>query len=100
MNIETWTKLNPENYNLVIMQHNIRSFLPNQTELRELMQTLELKHSRVDIGPLCGTFLSDKTKGFANIPGYTLVKRHSVSSKGGGVSILLKDGISFKEDKT
>ena len=96
VNIETCTKLNPENYNLMIMQHNIRSLLPNQTELRELMQTLKLKDSRVDIGLLCGTFLSDKTKGFANIPGYTLVERHYVSSKGGGVSILLKDGISLQ----
>ena len=33
--------LNPNNYNLIIMQINIQSILVHQDELKQLMQTLE-----------------------------------------------------------
>ena len=96
VNVETCTKLNPNKYNLVVLQHNIRSLLPNQTQLKQLMHTLKMKDSEVDLCLLCETFLSDKTNRLTHIPGYTVVENHHKNSKGGGVAILVKNGISFR----
>ena len=35
--------LNPEGYNLVVLQHNIRSILAHQTELHQLLQMMANK---------------------------------------------------------
>ena len=64
------TNLNPEQYNLIIMQLNIRSILAHQFELTQLLQTMSNKNSCVDIVLLCETFLTDKTIKLVNIPGY------------------------------
>ena len=81
VNVETCTRLNPEKYSLVVLQHNIRSLLSNQTQLKELIHTLDRKESEVDLCLLCETYLSDKTKGLVNIPGYTVIEKHCTNSK-------------------
>ena len=53
---ENCTNLNPNDYNLIVLQLNIRSSLSNQTELKQLLQNLENSNSRVDVILLCETF--------------------------------------------
>ena len=43
--LEHCVNLNPNNYNLVIMQLNIRSILAHQHELNRLLRTLEKKNT-------------------------------------------------------
>ena len=70
------TNLNPNDYNLIVLQLNTRSILSKQTELKQLLHTLENKNSRVDIVLLCETFLNTKTTKLVNIPNYTLISNH------------------------
>ena len=91
--------LNPENYNLVVLQHNIRSLLAHETELKMLLNTLKNNNSTVDILLLSETFLTKKTESLVNIPRYTLVSKCRNNSRGGGVGILLKDSVTYKLQK-
>ena len=78
------------------MQLNVRSLLAHQYELCQLLRTTEIKNSRIDIILLCETFLSKQTVSMVRIPGYTYVSNYRKNKKGGGVAILIKDGISYK----
>ena len=89
--------LNPENYNLVVLQLNIRSLLAHQTELKELLQIMSNKNSTVDVILLCETFLASNTEKLAYIPGYHLVTNNRNNHKGGGVAILIREGITYKK---
>ena len=91
------TDLNPENYNLVVMQLNIRSLLAHQTELKELLQTMSNKNSTVDVILLCETFLATNIEKLAYIPGYHLVTNNRNNHKGGGVAILIREGITYRK---
>ena len=55
------------------------------------------KKSRVDILLLCETFLTDKTSNLVNIPGYQIITNNRKISKGGGVAILVRNGIPYKK---
>ena len=94
--IETCFNLNPNNYNLLVLQLNIRSILAHQHELKQLLRDLEKKNSSIDVVLLCETFLTKKTIGMVNVVGYTHVGNYRNTKKGEGVSILIKDGISYK----
>ena len=94
--LETCLNLNPSNYNLLVLQLNIRSILAHQHELKQLLRDLEKKNSSIDVVLLCETFLTKKTIGMVNVVGYTHVGNYRNTKKGGGVSILIKDGISYK----
>ena len=95
--IEGASNLNPHNYNLAVLQLNIRSLIANQHELILLLNSLTKLNTRIDAVLLCETFLMKNTTNMVNIPGYTHVFNHQKNCKGGGVSILLKDGIPFKQ---
>ena len=99
MDLEDCRNLNPNNYNLIVMQHNICSVLSNQSELTRLTNSLELKHSKVDIILLCKTHMTKNTVGFVNIPNYTHIVDYRTNSKGGGTSILIRNNIPFKKKK-
>ena len=45
----SYTNLNLNDYNLIVLQLNIRSILSKQTELKHLLHALKNKNSRVDI---------------------------------------------------
>ena len=45
---------------------------------------------------LCETFLNKNTANRIRIPGYTLVSNYRQDHKGGGTSVLIKDGIPFQ----
>ena len=96
INIDTCTDLNPDNYNLLTLQLNIRSLLAHQHDLNQLLHTLENRKSRVDIILLCETFLSKNTVNMVKIPGYIHIGNYRKDRKGGGVSILIRDGIPYK----
>ena len=49
--------LNPNNYNLVVIQLNIHSLLSKQTELKQLLREIEKRNSKVDLILVCETFL-------------------------------------------
>ena len=91
------SNLNPDQFNLIIMQLNIRSILAHQTKLAQLLQTMTDKKSRVDILLPCETFLTDKTSNLVNIPGYQIITNNRKISKGGGVAILVRNGIPYKK---
>ena len=93
VDINKCTNLNPSNFNLNVLQLNIRSLLSHQHELRLLLQQLNNKNSTVDIITLCETFLTKKVEKLVNIPGYTLYCKNQTEHKGGGVGLLIRNGI-------
>ena len=96
INIEGCKNLNPNNYNLLVMQLTIQSFLAHQHELKQLLHTVEKKNSRIDAILLCETFLTRRTANMVNIPSYTHIGNYRTEKKGGGVSIPTNNGISYK----
>ena len=60
---------------------------------------LEKKNSRIDAVLLCETFLTKNTTNMVNIPGYTHIGNFRTEKKGACVSILIKEGISYKRKK-
>ena len=60
LNIKECTNLNPNNYNMNILQLNIRSLLAHQHELKVLLQHLCNKNSAIDVVALSETFLTKK----------------------------------------
>ena len=97
--IEKCNNLNPEYFNLVVLQLNIRSILAHEMELKCLLHNLDKRNSPVNVVLLSETFLSTKTKHLVNIRRYTIISKCRQHSKGGGVCILLKDNITFKHRK-
>ena len=81
------------------MQLNIRSLLSNVTKLKILLTKLEWKNSSVDVILLCETFLNKKTEKLVNIPHYQLCSTYRSNHKGGGTTILIRDGIIHKRRK-
>ena len=89
------TDLNPSNLNFGIIQLNVRGLLNHQKELSQLLQDLEIKNSKIDIVLLCETHLTRFTSNLVNIPGYILVNINRHTKKGGGMAVLVKEGIPF-----
>ena len=87
---------NPKGYNFIVLQLNIRSILANQMELKMLLNTLKNKNLNVDAVLLSETFLTDKTLKLVNLEGYTLLTNHRKEHKGGGVAILLRNGVNYQ----
>ena len=96
MNIEKCANLNPNNYNLIVLQLNIHSLLSHQHDLSQQIRTTEKKNSRSDIILLCETFLSKNTYNMVKIRGFTHICNFCKEKKGGGVSILVRDGIAYR----
>ena len=93
---ESCTNLNPENYNLLVLQHNIRGLIGKQDDLKLLLGILQMKNSPVDIISLCETFLNNVTVGQVNIPRYDIISNHGQEYKGGRTAIIIKQGIPYK----
>ena len=95
VDIENYTDLNPNNLNLIVLHLNIRSLLSHQQELNQLIRKTEKKNSKIDIILLCETFLSKNTHNMVNVNGFTHMCNYRKEKKGGGVSILVRDGIAY-----
>ena len=87
--------MNPNHHNLIVLQLNIRGLISHKTDLHQLLNTLKLKNSTVDVVLLCETFLNGTTVKQVHIPGYTLISNHRRQYKGGGTAILVREGITF-----
>ena len=84
IDIEGTANLNPNNYNLSVLQLNIRSLLAHQQELKHLITQLSERNCRIDVVLLCKTFLVRNTLNMVNIPGYTHICKYRSDRKGGG----------------
>ena len=91
--------LNPNNYNFVVMQLNIRSILSNQLELKRPLNELSQKHSKVDILLLSKTFITSKTENLINMKEYIIHTTNRKEAKAGGTAVLIKKGITHKRRK-
>ena len=81
LDLETCSNLNPNNYNLLVLQLNIRSLLAHQLELNQLICSTEKKNSWIDINLLCETFLSKQTVNMVNVPGFTHIDNYRKKQK-------------------
>ena len=81
--------LNLLNYNLIVLQLNVRSVLSKLTELKILLTELEKKNSPVDVILLCKTFLSSQTEKLVKVPNFRLYATSRKNQKGGGTAILV-----------
>ena len=84
IDVDKCVNLNLMNYNLVVMQLNIRSLLSNQVDLKLLLNDLSLKNNAVDTIMLSETFITSKTEKLINMKGYSIHTTNRVNSKGGG----------------
>ena len=96
INLDSSNNLNPNGLNLIICQLNVCSLLSNQDGIRQLLANLKCKNSEVDIMILCETYLRDHTVHQVSIPGYNLIFNHRQHGNGGGVAILVRNGIIHK----
>ena len=96
IDIESCIDLNPNNYNLAVLQLNIRSVLSKQTKLNQLLRDLENKRTKIDVLMLCETFLSKNTLNLLNIPSYQVFADSRMFHKGGGTATLVRNGITCK----
>ena len=92
---DSCTNLNPYYHNLIVLQMNIRGLISHKADLHQLLNTLKLKNSTVDVVLLCETFLNEITVKQVHIPGYTLISNHRRQHKGGSTAILVREGITF-----
>ena len=60
LHIDQCKNLNPNKYNMNIIQLNIRSLLAHQHELKDLLQQLHNKNSTIDVMHLVKHFLPKK----------------------------------------
>ena len=58
--LDNCDNLNKGNYNLILLQLNIRGLLSHQDELKLLLQKLYNKNTSIDLVLLCETFLNKK----------------------------------------
>ena len=79
--------LNPNGYNFIVL--NIRNLLSHQNKLKELLNKLENKNSRVDTLLLYEMNLNKHTTKLVKIPGFNFGSNHRVINKGGGTAILI-----------
>ena len=91
--------LNPHNYNLVILQWNIRSLMRNLNELKLLLTKLENINLPVDVLLLCETFLTKITSKTIKVLNYTIYHTNRIDHKGGEMAILVRDGKTHKRRK-
>lgn len=84
-----------ENYlNFSILNFNIRSMKKNLKDFKLYMSDLELKPSII---AFTETWLKDSTATLYGIPGYNIESLYRKRKKGGGVSLLVKNGIEYKK---
>ena len=96
IDIEDCANLNPNCYNLIVLQLNVRSLLSNQTALNQLLRDPENRKSKVDLILLCKTFLTGQMCRLVNFPGYKLISTEHVNRRGGETGILVREEIMYK----
>lgn len=85
-------KVGPQ-YNFSMMHANIRSLPKNQGHLEQLLETLNYEF---DIIGLTETWLHRDNANIYNMKNYSHCYSHRSNKKGGGVSIFIKEGSTYK----
>ena len=76
-----------------LMHHNVRGMISSYTELEALVTT----HQFTVVG-LCETFLNEDNSSLYHFTGYHVVhKTRPNNQRGGGVSMLIKNNLNFRE---
>ena len=81
---------------LCIMQLNIRGLVNKQKELQDLLCNCT-SDNQADVVLLVETWLTQESLSRLNFPGYKFIGKNRLSKKGGGVGILVRDGLTFSE---
>ena len=97
LDVEEIPNFNPGNYDLKLMHLNICSLLSKQGLLIELLTDLRRNKLDKDVLMLCETYLNKSTVKLLGISGYNIAYRNRLNKKNGGVAILIKDHLKFKE---
>ena len=85
-----------DQWELTVMQLNIRGLLNKQEDLKCLLTEIKKKHT-ISIILLAETWLKKSTKKRINIPGYQFIGSHRECKRGEGVGILISNKIQFRE---
>ena len=80
------------NKNFSIIHVNIRSMMKNFDNLREYLDNFSVNFGVLGITE---TWLNNDTVNLIDLPGYHHVSNHRTSKKGGGVSFLIRNDISY-----
>ena len=97
VDVEGIPNFNPENYDLKLMHLNICSLLSKWGLLIELLTDLRRNKLGIDILMLCETYLDKSTVKLLRISYYNIAYRNRLNKKNGGVAMLIKDHLKFKE---
>ena len=101
IDIENCTNLNPNHFNLIVLQLNICSLLSHQQELSQLIRKTEKKNSRIDIILLCETFLSKNTYNMVSVSGFThLCNYHKTKKRWWSVHISTRGNSIQKKTRS
>lgn len=80
-----------EGTNLTLLHINCRSVLSKLTEIRELVEGLQ-----ISIVALSETWLDGSLQETIQIPGYDFIGKARLGERGGGVGFLVKDTLKFQ----
>ena len=78
--------------NLSLLHSNIRSAPKNLSSLGEYMQNIDIEFTIIG---LTETWLTKDTAGLYGMEGYNSVDNYRVNRCGGGVSVLIRDGVEY-----
>ena len=77
------------------MHFNIRSLPSKFSELKQIINRLDVMNVRLHCIMLCETFLTDNNYVHYNISGYNLVCRNRQTGKRGGVAMYIRDDLNY-----
>ena len=80
---------------LTVVHLNVNGLVNKIDQLNTFLSILSEKGISVHVMLLCETRLNDVTSNMCNIPGYSIVYQNRVASLGGGVAILIREGLPF-----
>ena len=96
LDLSSETEKDDQHKSMTIMHLNIHGLISKLTELKFLNLELYKHNFGVDIILLCETFLNERNAKLCNLLGYEHQYNTRKTKKGGGVSILIKNGLSYK----
>ena len=82
-------------HDLTILELNVRGLVSKQHDLSVLLRNCT-QMGRVDVVLLVETWVTADSEGRIWLPGYTYYGKKRLHKKGGGVGILVRDGLRFK----
>ena len=81
---------------LFVVQWNIRGMYSKNDHIKHVIHNNPCNRNP-DLILLCETWLNNHTPSVV-VPGYSLIRKDRTKKVGGGVAILIKQGIKYKEE--